>query len=47
VVVHSRQRKSEYGFKICGDVADTDPKYVRFVDLRKWVLALDEFDVNG
>ncbi len=23
---------------------DTDPQYVRFVDLRKWVLALDEFD---
>lgn len=23
---------------------DTDPQYVRFVDLRKWVLALDDFD---
>ena len=23
---------------------DTDPQYVNFVDLRKWVLALDDFD---
>ena len=23
---------------------DVDPKYVNFVDLRNWVLALDEFD---
>ena len=23
---------------------DTDPQYVRFVDLRDWVLALDGFD---
>lgn len=23
---------------------DTDPQYVRFVDLRDWVLALEEFD---
>ena len=23
---------------------DVDPKFVNFVDLRKWVLALDEFD---
>jgi len=23
---------------------DTDPQYVRFVDLRNWVLALDGFD---
>lgn len=23
---------------------DTDPQYVRFTDLRDWVLALDEFD---
>ena len=23
---------------------DTDPQYVSFVDLRKWVLALDDFD---
>ena len=23
---------------------DTDPQYVRFVDLREWVLALDGFD---
>ena len=23
---------------------DADPQYVRFTDLRDWVLALDEFD---
>ncbi len=23
---------------------DTDPQYVRFVDLRDWVMALEEFD---
>ena len=23
---------------------DIDPRYVNFVDLRQWVLALDEFD---
>lgn len=23
---------------------DVDPKFVNFVDLRKWVIALDEFD---
>lgn len=23
---------------------DTDPQYVNFVDLRKWVLELEEFD---
>jgi FeS assembly protein IscX len=23
---------------------DVDPKYVNFVDLRKWVLELEEFD---
>ena len=23
---------------------DADPKYVNFVDLREWVIALDEFD---
>lgn len=23
---------------------DTDPQYVRFTDLRDWVLALEEFD---
>ena len=23
---------------------DVDPQYVRFTDLRDWVLALDEFD---
>ena len=23
---------------------DVDPKYVNFVDLRNWVMALDEFD---
>ncbi len=23
---------------------DVDPQYVRFTDLREWVLALDEFD---
>jgi FeS assembly protein IscX len=23
---------------------DVDPHYVNFVDLRKWVMALDEFD---
>ncbi len=23
---------------------DIDPRYVRFTDLREWVLALDEFD---
>ena len=23
---------------------DVDPQYVNFVDLRNWVLALDEFD---
>jgi FeS assembly protein IscX len=23
---------------------DTDPQYVRFVELREWVLALDGFD---
>lgn len=23
---------------------DTDPKYINFVDLRDWVLALDSFD---
>lgn len=23
---------------------DTDPQYVRFVDLRDWVLALEDFD---
>lgn len=23
---------------------NTDPQYVNFVDLRKWVLALDDFD---
>ncbi len=23
---------------------DTDPQYVNFVDLRQWVLSLDEFD---
>ncbi len=24
--------------------ADVDPQYVNFVDLQRWVLALDEFD---
>ena len=24
--------------------AETDPKYVNFVDLRQWVLELDDFD---
>ena len=23
---------------------DTDPQYVRFVDLRDWVMALEDFD---
>ena len=23
---------------------DTDPKFINFVDLRQWVMALDEFD---
>ena len=23
---------------------DVDPKYVRFTDLREWVMALDDFD---
>jgi len=23
---------------------DTDPQFVNFVDLRQWVIALDEFD---
>lgn len=23
---------------------DTDPRYINFVDLRKWVMALPEFD---
>jgi len=23
---------------------DTDPKFVNFVDLRQWVIGLDEFD---
>ena len=23
---------------------DVDPRYVNFVDLRKWVMALDDFD---
>ncbi len=23
---------------------DADPRYVNFVDLREWVMALDEFD---
>ncbi|MDH5470456.1 MAG: Fe-S cluster assembly protein IscX [Gammaproteobacteria bacterium] len=23
---------------------DTDPMYVNFVDLRNWIMALDEFD---
>ncbi len=23
---------------------DVDPKFINFVDLRKWVIALDEFD---
>ena len=23
---------------------ETDPKFVNFVDLRKWVMALEEFD---
>ena len=23
---------------------DVDPRYVNFVDLRQWVMALDEFD---
>ncbi|HEB59333.1 MAG TPA: Fe-S assembly protein IscX [Gammaproteobacteria bacterium] len=23
---------------------DVDPRYVRFTDLREWILALDEFD---
>lgn len=23
---------------------DTDPRYVNFVDLREWVIALDDFD---
>ena len=24
--------------------SDVDPKFVNFVDLRQWVMALDEFD---
>jgi FeS assembly protein IscX len=23
---------------------DEDPKYINYVDLRRWILALDEFD---
>lgn len=23
---------------------DVDPQYIRFVDLHKWILALDDFD---
>jgi nucleotide-binding universal stress UspA family protein len=25
VVAHSRQSKSKYGFKICGDISEADP----------------------
>jgi len=26
------------------DYPDVDPKHVNFVDLRNWIMALDEFD---
>ena len=25
---------------------DTDPKYIRFTDLHKWIIELDNFDDN-
>ena len=34
----------DIAIELSGQFPDTDPQYVNFVDLRKWVLALDDFD---
>lgn len=34
----------DIAIELSDEYPDTDPQYVRFVDLRNWVLALDGFD---
>ena len=34
----------EIAIRLDEEHPDTDPQYVRFTDLRDWVLALEEFD---
>ena len=34
----------EIAIALCDKFPDTDPKAIRFTDLRQWVLELDEFD---
>jgi len=35
---------NEIAIALCDAHPDIDPRYVNFVDLRSWVLSLDEFD---
>jgi FeS assembly protein IscX len=35
---------NDIAIELCEQYPDTDPQYVNFVDLRRWVLSLSEFD---
>ena len=35
---------NDIAIELCEAHPDVDPQYVNFVDLRKWVMALDGFD---
>ena len=35
---------NEIAISLCEAHPEVDPKYVNFVDLRDWVLALEDFD---
>jgi FeS assembly protein IscX len=35
---------NDIAIELCDAHPDVDPQYVNFVDLRKWVMALDGFD---
>ncbi len=35
---------NDIAIELCEQYPDTDPQYVNFVDLRRWVVSLSEFD---
>jgi FeS assembly protein IscX len=35
---------NDIAIELCEQYPDTDPQYVNFVDLRRWIVSLSEFD---